>query len=107
MRWGLKQTLLLGHLNELGDLLHEVWVQKKRFSKKISDPRIDELYEIARKNGALGGKLLGAGGGGYLLFFCEFDKWHKVAERLEQAGGKVVKFSFDLNGLQTWEVNGK
>lgn len=102
----MKQTLLLGHLNELGDLLHEVWQQKKKFSTRITDPYIDELYEVGKHNGALGGKLLGAGGGGYLLFFCEFDKWHKVAEKLELSGGKVVKFSFDFNGLQTWEVNG-
>jgi D-glycero-alpha-D-manno-heptose-7-phosphate kinase len=46
------------------------------------------------------------GGGGYLLLFCEFDKWHKVAERLEQIGTKVVNFAFEFQGLQTWEISG-
>jgi D-glycero-alpha-D-manno-heptose-7-phosphate kinase len=101
----MKNTLLLGKLNEFGLLLHEAWCQKKEFSAKITDPQIDELYHIARKSGAIGGKLLGAGGGGYLLLLCEFDRWHKVAESLEVAGGKVINFSFDFRGLQTWEVN--
>ena len=101
----MKNALLLGKLNEFGLLLHEGWGCKKRFSNKVTDTRIDELYEVARQNGAIGGKLLGAGGGGYLLFLCEFDKWHIVAEKLEKAGGKVVSFAFDLRGMQSWEVN--
>ncbi len=71
----------------------------------MTDPGIDEMYEVARQNGAIGGKLLGAGGGGYLLFLCEFDTRHILAERLEAAGGKVVSFTFDLRGMQSWEVN--
>ena len=101
----MKNALLLGHLDEFGSLLHQAWVCKKKFSTKITDSHIDELYEVARENGAIGGKLLGAGGGGYLLLQCEFGKWHVVAEKMEQLGGKVVKFSFELKGLQTWEVN--
>ncbi|MDM8000431.1 MAG: GHMP kinase [Dehalococcoidia bacterium] len=104
LAFDMKNALLLGKLNELGSLLHRAWCCKKRLSSKISDPRIDELYELARKNGAIGGKLLGAGGGGYLLFLCEFDKWHIVAEKLERAGGKIVGFTFDLRGMQSWEV---
>jgi len=101
----MKNALLLGKLNEFGLLLHEAWCCKKRFSAKMTEPRIDELYEVARQNGAIGGKLLGAGGGGYLLLLCEFDKWHIVAERLEGMGGKIVNFTFDLRGMQSWEVN--
>ncbi len=106
LAYSMKNALLLGHLHEFGTLMHQAWVCKKRLSSKISDPAIDELYEVARNNGAIGGKLLGAGGGGYLLFLCEFDKWHIVAERLEAAGGKIVGFSFDLRGMQSWEVSG-
>ncbi|NQT48960.1 MAG: GHMP kinase [Chloroflexi bacterium] len=102
----MKNALLLGNMNEFGLLLHEGWCCKKRFSEKVSDPAIDEMYEVARQNGAIGGKLLGAGGGGYLLLLCEFDKWHIVAEKLESAGGKVVGFTFDLRGMQSWQVNG-
>lgn len=102
----MKNALLLGQLDELGTLLHEAWCSKKRFSDKISDPFIDELYEMAMKEGARGGKLLGAGGGGYLLLFCQFDRKHLVAQRLEQLGAQITSFAFDFRGLQTWEVKG-
>jgi D-glycero-alpha-D-manno-heptose-7-phosphate kinase len=105
LAFGMKNALLLGNVNEFGSLLHEAWCCKKRFSSKITDCGIDELYEMGRQSGAIGGKLLGAGGGGYLLFLCEFDKWHIVAEKLEKAGGKIVSFAFDLRGMQSWEVN--
>lgn len=101
----MKNALLLGHLNEFGSLLHESWCQKQKFSTKITDPNIDELYEVARQNGAIGGKLLGAGGGGYMLLLCEFDKWHIAARRLEQLGAQITSFAFEFKGLQTWEVN--
>jgi D-glycero-alpha-D-manno-heptose-7-phosphate kinase len=102
----MKDALLLGEIDELGMMLHQGWLAKKKFSSKMTDPDIDGLYETGIRNGALGGKLLGAGGGGYILFLCEFDKWHKVAQQVEERGGKVMTFAFDLHGLQTWEVNG-
>lgn len=105
LAFSMKNALLLGKLNEFGALLHQAWCCKKKFSAKITSPQIDELYELARQNGAIGGKLLGAGGGGYLLFLCEFDRWHIVAEKLEQIGGRIVGFTFDLHGIQSWEVN--
>ncbi|HUW96736.1 MAG TPA: GHMP kinase [Anaerolineae bacterium] len=100
----LKNTLLRGKLDDFGALLHEAWINKKRMAPQISDGHIDELYETARKHGALGGKITGAGGGGYMFFYCQFDKKHHVAEQLERLGAQVVDFSFDLRGLQTWEV---
>jgi len=102
----MKNALLLNKIDELGLLLHQGWLAKKKFSSQVTDPQIDQLYEVAKKNGALGGKLLGAGGGGYFLFLCQFDKWHKVAQEVERCGGKVVNFAFEFRGLQTWEVNG-
>lgn len=101
----MKNALLLGQIDEFGSLLHQAWYAKKQLSNKITNPDIDKLYEVARQNGSIGGKLLGAGGGGYLLLLCQFDKWHIVAEKLEQLGGKITNFSFDFDGLQTWEVN--
>lgn len=103
----MKNALLVGQIDEFGSLLHQAWCAKKQLSSKITNPDIDELYEVARQNGAIGGKLLGAGGGGYLLLFCQFDKRHIVAEKLEQLGGKVANFAFDFDGLQTWSVNAK
>jgi len=100
----MKKALLLNNINEFGYLLNEAWISKKNFSKKMTDPYIDELYEEARKNGVIGGKLLGAGGGGYLLLLCEFDKRHLVAQKLTQMGGSIINFAFESNGLQSWEV---
>lgn len=100
----LKNALLQARLSDFGALLHEAWLNKKRMAGQISTPHIDELYETARKHGALGGKITGAGGGGYMFFFCPFDKKHLVAEQLERLGAQVVDFNFDAYGLQTWEV---
>lgn len=103
----MKNKLLHGEIDEFGNLLNIAWQNKKKFTNKITTPHIDKLYEVAKKNGAIGGKLLGAGGGGYLLLLCEFDKKHKVAEELEKHGGQIVDFAFDYGGLQTWTLRDK
>jgi D-glycero-alpha-D-manno-heptose-7-phosphate kinase len=100
----MKNALLKGNLGEFGELLHKGWEHKKKLASKISNPEIDKLYQTARQNGAVGGKLLGAGGGGYLLLFCDFDKKHIIAEKLEKLGGQPVDFGFDFKGLQNWSV---
>lgn len=100
----LKNALLQGRLDDFGALLNEAWFNKKKMAKQITSTTIDTLYETARKNGALGGKILGAGGGGYLLLYSPFDRKHIIAEELEKLGGQVVEFTFDYHGLQTWEV---
>ena len=71
----------------------------------LPPPFIDELYEEAQKTGALGGKIAGAGGGGYMLLYCPFHKKHKVSERLSNMGGQIINFRFDEKGLQTWRVD--
>jgi D-glycero-alpha-D-manno-heptose-7-phosphate kinase len=101
---GLKNALLQGRLDDFGALLNEAWFNKKKMAKQITSTTIDTLYDTARKNGALGGKILGAGGGGYLLLYCPFDRKHIIAEELEKLGGQVVEFTFDYHGLQSWEV---
>jgi len=100
----MKSCLLRDRLTDFGHLLHTAWQEKTRLSKKITNPRIDELYHEARKAGAIGGKILGAGGGGYLLLFCPFPVKHTVAARLEKTGGQVVPFSFRDDGLTAWSV---
>jgi D-glycero-alpha-D-manno-heptose-7-phosphate kinase len=100
----MKNALLQVRLNDFGDLLHSAWESKKKFSPKISSGSIDEMYDEARKNGALGGKMTGAGGGGYMLFYCDFEKKHKVAEALSRLGATPAKFAFDTRGLQTWRA---
>ena len=100
----MKAALLTGALCEFGVLLGEAWTQKKRMSPLISNARIDELYDLALSKGALGGKITGAGGGGYILLFCDFTKKHRVMEALEFAGAYVIEFAFDTKGLATWPV---
>ncbi len=98
----LKDALLLGRLERFGELLHEAWMHKRHLDPQITNSTIDEMYAEARRTGAVGGKILGAGGGGYLLLFCRFDRKHKIAAALEKMGGQVVEFSFEPQGLQTW-----
>jgi len=104
---GMKNALLRGDIEEIGELLDRGWQTKKKFASGITNQHIDKLYDIGRNSGAIGGKLLGAGGGGYLLLLCRFDRKHVVAREMEMAGGQVVEFAFDRQGLQTWELNPK
>jgi D-glycero-alpha-D-manno-heptose-7-phosphate kinase len=100
----MKAALLTGALHEFGSLLGEAWIQKKRMSPLITNSRIDELYDIALRKGALGGKITGAGGGGYILLFCDFAKKHLVIEALELAGASIIEFTFSDKGIMTWTV---
>jgi D-glycero-alpha-D-manno-heptose-7-phosphate kinase len=100
----MKNALLTGRLDDFGALLHEAWVQKKRLAKQVTSPEIERMYEVALQTGAVGGKILGAGGGGYILFFCDFEKKHLLTGALEKLGGEVVEFGFDHDGLRTWDV---
>ena len=85
-------------LNEFGKLLDTTWKLKRGTGSKVSNGSIDELYDIAIKAGALGGKLLGAGGGGFLLFYCEKDKQEYLKNALENL--MIVPFNFENDGAQ-------
>ncbi|HEV2519136.1 MAG TPA: GHMP kinase [Thermoplasmata archaeon] len=100
----MKNELLRGRIDEMGRLLDEGWQLKKHFTEGISNERIDRFYAKAREAGALGGKLVGAGGGGYLLLFCDFERRANVAEAVTASGGRVVDFSLEPGGLRTWMV---
>jgi len=107
MAYEMKYALLKSDLDKFGKLIHRAWQEKKRMSKYITTPRIDELYDISRKAGAIGGKITGAGGGGHMLFLCEENKEQKVVQALTEKGCKIIPFSFDFEGLQTWEVRSR
>jgi len=96
----MRAALLAGRLKEFGCLLDEVWRAKKRVSDKISDSRIDYLYETACDNGAIGGKITGAGGGGFLLLYCEKDCQQKVRDALAGEGLRELVFEFDFQGAR-------
>jgi D-glycero-alpha-D-manno-heptose-7-phosphate kinase len=96
----MKAALLSGELREFGLLLHEGWKIKKRLSSKISNDHIDGMYESALRNGALGGKITGAGGGGFLLLYCQQQHQKKVREALVAGGAREMGFEFDFQGAQ-------
>ena len=91
-------------LNEFGELLHLGWLTKKSLSDKISNSNIEKFYLTSQKFGVLGGKLLGAGGGGHLLLYSEPNKKSVVIQELERIGGQIVNFHFFPNGLEVWEI---
>jgi len=96
----MRAALLAGELRDFGSLLHEGWEIKKRLSEKISNARINDMYEAALQNGALGGKITGAGGGGFLLLFCSSEHQQKVRDALIPMGAREMMFDFDFQGAQ-------
>jgi D-glycero-alpha-D-manno-heptose-7-phosphate kinase len=94
----IKKALEEGKPAEFGGLMHAHWVHKKSRSKGMSNPQIDEWYELGRHNGAIGGKLVGAGGGGFLMFYAE-DR-SKLREAMAGAGLEEVRFHFDFEGTK-------
>ncbi len=97
---GMRSRLALesGRLGEFGALMHEHWQHKKQRSGSMSNPRIDEWYELAMREGALGGKLIGAGGGGFLMFYAEEKA--RLRHALTAAGLTEVRFRFDFEGTK-------
>ncbi|MGZ9165044.1 MAG: GHMP family kinase ATP-binding protein [Anaerolineales bacterium] len=94
-----KQILMKGCTSDFGKLMHEHWEHKRKRSKGMSNPQIDEWYDLGIKNGALGGKLVGAGGGGFLMFYAE-DR-NRLRHAMSRAGLEEVRFRFDFEGTKT------
>lgn len=100
----MKDMLLRGHLKSFGKYLDSAWKLKRQFSNKISNSEIDEVYDYAIKSGALGGKLLGAGGGGFFLFYVEPLKKYSFIKNMNKRQMSPVKFSFESNGMKSWST---
>lgn len=92
-------------ITEFGKLLNQNWHAKKRFSKMITNPEIDKIYEKAISTGAIGGKLTGAGGGGHMLFYCEKSKQKKLITKMNQLGLQFVDFKFYGKGAKYIDMN--
>ena len=103
----MRNHLLRGRLNEFGICLHKAWELKRSFSAKISNPWLDDIYNGAIQNGAIGGKLLGAGGGGYFLFYVPSFERHKLLSWINEKGLISAPFIFENFGLQSWTVREK
>jgi D-glycero-alpha-D-manno-heptose-7-phosphate kinase len=102
--FAMKEALLTGRLDEIGRLLDYGWQEKKKTSGKISSPEIEAVYRLALKAGASGGKISGAGGGGFFTFFCPGNTRHDVVRALEKHGKTVKRFNFTDQGAQSWTI---
>ncbi|MFC2100495.1 dehydrogenase [Bacteroidota bacterium] len=100
----MKEAILKGKLDDIGDILDFGWRYKKQMAADISNPFIDELYETAKKNGATGGKISGAGGGGYMIFYCPNNTRSQVIKALKQYGGDSKLYDFSSQGLTSWMI---
>ena len=93
-----RRALESGNTTAFGELMHEHWEHKKRRTVGVSNPQIDEWYDLGRRNGALGGKLVGAGGGGFLMFYAEDHRRLRAA--MSGAGLEEIRFRFDFEGTK-------
>jgi len=93
-----QRALEAGQCAEFGEIMHEHWLHKRRRSSAMSNPKIDEWYELGRANGAIGGKLVGAGGGGFLMFYAENRK--QLRQAMAKAGLEELRFHFDFEGTK-------
>jgi D-glycero-alpha-D-manno-heptose-7-phosphate kinase len=92
----IREALESGELHRFGELMHEHWERKRKRSQGMSNSHIDELYKLGLENGAVGGKLIGAGGGGFLMFYCERKR--ELREAMAKAGVTELRFKFDFEG---------
>jgi len=100
----MKEALLKGRLNEIGEILDFGFQQKRNMAEGISNSLMDEIYTEAKKAGATGGKISGAGGGGFMIFYCPGTTKYNVIKNLEKFGGRHRRYQFVEHGLTTWTV---
>ncbi len=98
----MKETLLKGEIDTIGEILDFGWQHKKQMAKGITSPFIDEIYDAAIKAGASGGKISGAGGGGFMFFYCPNNTRDAVIRSLKKFGGDAKRYEFVNTGLSTW-----
>jgi D-glycero-alpha-D-manno-heptose-7-phosphate kinase len=100
----MKEALLRGNLDEIGEILNYGWHFKKQMAEEITNPLLEDIYKTALCNGATGGKISGAGGGGFMFFYCPANSRYRVSQALEEFGGKVQRFDFTTSGLSAWTI---
>lgn len=100
----MKEALLKGRLHEIGEILDFGFKQKKLMAEGISNSLVEEIYECAKKAGSTGGKISGAGGGGFIIFYCPDISKYKVQDALKQFGGYCQLYRFVEQGLTTWSI---
>ena len=100
----MKEAVLKGELDKIGEILDFGWQNKKLMAKGITNQMIDDIYNTAIENGASGGKISGAGGGGFMVFYCPNNTRIKVIEALKKFGGEPKRYEFTTQGLTTWTI---
>ncbi len=100
----MKEALLKGRLNEIGEVLDFGFLQKRQMAEGISNSLMEEIYETAKKAGATGGKISGAGGGGFMIFYCPGITKYNVMDSLSKFGGHCKQYQFVDHGLTTWTI---
>lgn len=100
----MKEAMLTGRIDRIGHLLHEGFVYKKKMAEGISNSWIDEIYEAAMEAGAEGGKVLGAGGGGFMMFFCPDARRGQIMQALSKFNGRIQNYQFVRDGLKQWKI---
>jgi D-glycero-alpha-D-manno-heptose-7-phosphate kinase len=100
----MKEALLKGRLNEFGEILDFGFQQKRKMAHNISNNDIEAIYDAAKNAGATGGKISGAGGGGFMIFYCPGNTRYKVIETLNSFGGEIKNYTFTKYGLTTWTM---
>jgi D-glycero-alpha-D-manno-heptose-7-phosphate kinase len=100
----MKEAILMGELDKIGNILDFGWQFKKNLAEGVSNAFLDEIYETAMQNGATGGKISGAGGGGFMFFYCPGNTRSKVIEALRKFGGQTKRYEFTSKGLSTWTI---
>ncbi len=100
----MKEAILKGRLHEIGEILDFGFAQKRKMADNISNTDIEEIYNAAKKAGATGGKISGAGGGGFMTFYCPDNCRYKVIEELKKFGGQNKNYQFTQQGLNSWTV---
>lgn len=98
----MKEALLRGEIDKIGEILDFGWKYKKLMASGITNPMIDEIYGAAKSHGASGGKISGAGGGGFMIFYCPGNTRTRVTEALEKFGGQVKRYEFTKTGMTSW-----
>ena len=100
----MKEALLQGKLNDIGEILDYGFQQKRLMAANISNQSIENIYDVAKASGATGGKISGAGGGGFMIFYCPNNTRYAVINALNNFGGAIKKYQFTKYGLTTWTV---
>lgn len=101
----MKEALLTGELDKLGQILDMGWQAKKQMASGISTPEIDKMYTTAQNAGMSGGKISGAGGGGFMMMYCPQNARYEVMEAMSQFKGRFLPFQFSRKGLRSWKIN--